>query len=90
MKLRCLENRVFAITANRIGVERRGTVRLEFTGNSQVVSPDGEVLLSVGDRSESLKVIDVDISEADDKDINANNNVIEDRFPSYYSLLTRK
>jgi predicted amidohydrolase len=90
MKLRCLENRVFGITANRIGVERRGTVRLEFTGKSQVVSPDGEVLLSVGDRSESLKVVDVDVAEADDKDINAHNNVMEDRFPSYYDMLTRK
>ncbi|MDZ7859395.1 MAG: nitrilase-related carbon-nitrogen hydrolase [Candidatus Krumholzibacteriota bacterium] len=90
MITRCIENRVFAITANRIGVERRGPVRLEFTGKSQIVSPDGEVLVSVGSRSESLKVIDIDISEADDKNINANNNVIEDRFSSYYSVITDK
>jgi predicted amidohydrolase len=58
MKTRCIENRVFAITANRIGTERRGTVTLSFTGGSQIISPTGEVLASAGDRSESLKVVD--------------------------------
>jgi len=90
MRLRCIENRVFAITANRVGVERRGTMRLEFTGGSQVVNPKGEVIVSVGDRSESLKVVDIDITEADDKNLTANNNIIEDRFPSYYSAVTDK
>lgn len=89
MKTRCIENGVFAITANKIGIERRGTMRLEFTGCSQVVSPKGEVLVSVGDRSESLKVIDIDLSEADDKNITPNNNLVEDRFPSYYSVISR-
>jgi predicted amidohydrolase len=90
MITRCIENRVFAITANRIGIERRGPVRLEFTGKSQIVNPKGEILASAGDRSESLKVIDIDIKEADDKNLNANNNVIEDRFSSYYSIITDK
>jgi len=89
MITRCIENRVFAITANRIGIERRGPVRLEFTGKSQIVSPEGEILVSVGDRSESLKVIEIDIKMADNKNLNVNNNVIEDRFPSCYSVITK-
>jgi predicted amidohydrolase len=90
MRTRCIENRVFAVTANRIGTERRGTISLTFTGGSQVVGPRGDVLASAGDRSESLKVADIDLCEAKDKNITANNNVIEDRFPSLYSAIIRK
>jgi len=34
--------------------------------------------------------VDIDITEADDKNLTANNNIIEDRFPSYYSAVTDK
>ncbi len=90
MKTRCLENGVFGITANRIGTERRGTIALTFTGGSQIVDPKGDVLVSAGDRSESLKVTDIDIGEADSKDITANNNILEDRYPAIYSPVIRK
>jgi len=40
MVTRCIENRVFEITANRIGVERG----LKFTGASQITAPGGIVL----------------------------------------------
>jgi predicted amidohydrolase len=90
MKLRSIENRVFSITANRIGIERRGTLNLTFTGGSQVVSPAGEILVSAGDRSESLKVIDIDITEADDKHVTPSNDIFADRFPRVYSPVTAK
>ena len=45
MVTRCLENRVFAITANRIGTEARGgKPPLTFIGNSEVVTPRGKIL----------------------------------------------
>jgi predicted amidohydrolase len=46
MPFRCLENRVFAVTANRIGEERRkeGQV-LKFIGQSEIVSPEAKVLV---------------------------------------------
>jgi predicted amidohydrolase len=90
MKTRCIENRVFAVTANRIGSERRGTVSLTFTGGSQIVSPAGEVLASASDRSESLRVVEIDVREADNKSVTMNNNLFEDRAPSLYSALVRK
>ncbi len=90
MRMRCIENRVFAVTANRIGTERRGTVSLAFTGGSQIVGPTGEVLASAGDRSESLRVIEVDIREANNKSITPNNNIFEDRAPALYGALVRK
>ncbi len=90
MKIRCIENRVFAITANRIGTERRGTLNLTFTGGSQIVGPDGEVLVSAGDRSESLKVIEIDVAEAQDKHVTPANDIFADRHPGVYSQITSK
>lgn len=90
MKTRCIENRVFAVTANRIGSERRGTVSLTFTGGSQIVSPTGTVVASASDRSESLRVVEIDIREANNKNVTPNNNLFEDRAPSLYKALMRK
>jgi predicted amidohydrolase len=90
MKTRCIENRVFAITANRIGTERRGTVTLSFTGGSQIVDPTGEVIVSAGDRSESLKVVDINIEEAKNKNVTPANDLLDDRIPSLYSAICSK
>jgi predicted amidohydrolase len=87
MKTRCIENRVFAVTANRIGTERRGTITLTFTGGSQIISPTREVLASAGDRSESLKVIDINVEEAKNKNVTPSNDVIDDRVPSLYTTI---
>ncbi len=89
MRTRCIENRVFAVTANRIGGERRGTVSLTFTGGSQIVGPTGEVLASAGDRTESLRVVEVDIREASNKCVTPNNNIFGDRVPALYRAITR-
>ena len=90
MKLRSIENRIFSITANRIGMERRGTLNLTFTGGSQIISPAGELLVSAGDRSESLKVIEIDVAEADDKHVTPSNDIFSDRAPQLYSQITSK
>ena len=48
--MRALENRVYTVTANRTGTERRGArgsasaSAVAFTGRSQVVDPDGIVV----------------------------------------------
>ena len=90
MKTRCIENRVFAVTANRIGSEHRGSVSLTFTGGSQIVNPAGEVLASAGDRSESLRVVEIDVREASNKCMTPNNNLFEDRAPSLYAALVHR
>jgi predicted amidohydrolase len=90
MKIRCIENRVFGITANRIGTERRGTLNLTFTGGSQIVSPSGEVLVSAGDRSESLKVIEIEAEQALDKHVTPSNDIFADRFPGIYRQIISK
>lgn len=90
MKTRSIENRVFTVTANRIGAEKRGIVSVTFTGNSQIVDPAGNVLANAGDRSESLKTVDVQLEEADNKAINTNNDLFKDRKVALYKPLVVK
>lgn len=89
MKIRSIENGVFSVTANRIGTEKRGTMSLAFTGGSQILSPRGEVIVSAGDRSESLKVKNIELSEADDKNITSSNHLLKDRRASLYSSIAK-
>jgi len=90
MITRCLENRVFAITANRIGAEKRGAASLTFTGKSQIVNPKGEVIANAGERSEAVRIVEIDPGEALDKMVTPNNDLMKDRRAALYKPLTRK
>jgi predicted amidohydrolase len=61
---RAAENRVYLLTANRVGKERWG----EFCGWSQIVDPYGKRLAEAGETEEALLVADVDVEKARDKD----------------------
>jgi predicted amidohydrolase len=89
MITRCIENRVFAITANRYGIEDRGDRALAFTGGSQVVGPDGSLLARAGCDGDSVSVVDIDPVAARNKRINGNNDLLADRRPECYGLLAR-
>jgi predicted amidohydrolase len=90
MRTRCIENRVFAITANRIGTEKGGQVSMSFTGKSQIVDPSGEVLVSAGERSETIKTIEIDPEMALDKHVTPSNDIFKDRRVAQYKVITRK
>ena len=80
MITRCLENHVFAITADRVGIEsRKKGETLKFIGKSQVVTPSGEVLRRGSEENEEEWVADVNPQEARDKKINSHNDLIKDR-----------
>jgi predicted amidohydrolase len=86
MPTRCLENRVFAVTANRTGSEERGgKERLEFIGTSEIVSPGGEILYRAARDSEEFGLAELDISQARNKNLNAFNNLLEDRRKEFYT-----
>lgn len=88
MVTRCLENRVYAITADRIGYEERGgKERLAFIGTSQVVSPSGEVLFRASQDKEEVKILDIDPREARKKAVNRHNDLLKDRRIDLYSEL---
>ncbi len=85
MVTRCLENRVFAVTANRTGSERRGgKEELTFIGMSEVVSPKGKILTRAGSEEEQCTVVDITIEEARNKNINQYNNIWNDRRKDFY------
>lgn len=90
MIVRCLENRVFAITANRTGKEsRRASGSLEFTGRSQVVSPRGDCLLRASADGETVETIDINPAESSDKRVTVRNDLFEDRRPELYRTLCK-
>jgi predicted amidohydrolase len=87
MCTRCLENAVFAVTANRTGIERRPQGNLAFTGRSQVVAPGGELLHRAKAKGEALFVVEIDVARARDKAITERNDLLADRRPAYYADL---
>ena len=62
-RARAAENRIFLLTANRVGAE--GSV--EFFGRSQVVDLLGNRLVEAGEREEELVVAEIEPAEARDK-----------------------
>lgn len=90
MLTRCLENKVYAITTNRYGFDKRPHGNLRFTGRSQIVAPGGTLLHRSRSQGDELYVMEIDPGLARDKSITARNEVLRDRRPEYYSVLTSK
>jgi predicted amidohydrolase len=89
MPVRCLENRVYGITANRIGEENRKEGQsLRFIGQSLISSPEGEVLVKAPESEEVLLLADINPELARNKSLTALNNVFNDRRPQMYSDIT--
>ncbi|MBI3578904.1 MAG: acyltransferase [Ignavibacteriales bacterium] len=85
MVTRCLENRVFAATANRVGIEDRGGFNLSFIGTSEIVSPRGEILKRLSADKSEVGVVDIDLSFALNKKINTFNDLLSGRRADQYS-----
>jgi predicted amidohydrolase len=86
MVTRCLENRVFSATANRIGTEDRGGEKLTFIGSSEIVSPKGKILTRLNNAETGIAVVDINLKEALDKKLNRYNDLMEGRRKSNYEL----
>ena len=86
MMTRCLENHVFAITANRYGADKRPQGTLYFTGKSQIVSPKGVRLYRAPSQRTALHIADINPAESNNKQITQYNSVIADRRPEFYAL----
>lgn len=85
MPIRCLENRVFAITANRVGEEnRKAGQSLRFIGQSQITSPEGKIVIRAPEDDEALLIAEINPETAKNKNLNALNNIFNDRRPDMY------
>src|ERR671935_394067 len=87
---RAAENRIYLLTANRVGKERRG----EFCGWSQIVDPFGTRLAEADETEEALLVGDVGVEKARDKDYVVPGEyelyLFEDRRPELYRALVEE
>jgi predicted amidohydrolase len=80
MKIRCVENRVFAVTADRIGRERG----LKFIGHSEIVDPNGRILYRASSNREEVVVRKISLQEAVNKKVTPVNDLVLDRKPKLY------
>jgi len=81
MKTRALENRVYTITADRVGVERG----LRFIGFSQIINPRGQMLYRASGTREECVVREIDPNQARNKSVTPRNNLLTDRAPLTYA-----
>lgn len=86
MITRCLENRVFTATADRVGKEKRSGNELRFIGTSEIVAPNGTVLCRLGDEKEEISVVEIDLTLSNRKRINDHNDLLVDRRTRQYFL----
>ncbi|OGW38961.1 MAG: acyltransferase [Nitrospirae bacterium RBG_13_39_12] len=85
MPVRCLENRVYAVTANRIGTEKRKEAQsLKFIGQSQIVSPKAHILIKASEDEEMLMSAEIEPETAKNKELNPFNDIFKDRRPEIY------
>jgi len=84
MVTRCLENRVFAATANRVGEEDRGGIKLKYIGKSEIVSPRGEILQRLNEADTGIATADIDLTTASNKQINEYNDLFGGRRTDQY------
>jgi predicted amidohydrolase len=87
---RSIENGVYTVTANRYGAEERPHGALTFTGQSQITDPKGNLLGQADPAGDSLVIVDIDPQQARQKHITARNDLLSDRRPEFYQLLTSR
>jgi len=84
---RCLENAVFAVTANRFGADKRPQGEIVFTGKSQIVAPKGDIVCKAPSKKEGLYIRDIDIELAKNKMMTPLNDIMKDRRQEFYDVL---
>jgi predicted amidohydrolase len=81
---RAIENRIFVITANRIGKDVKPDASLAFTGRSVLVDPAGRIVAAASPDREEVVVVDIDPAAALDKQVTPHNDLFKDRRPEFY------
>jgi predicted amidohydrolase len=89
MLTRSLENRVFSITANRIGTETNADLCTTFTGMSQILGTKGEILTRLSNDMEEIGISEIEPELAFDKTITDMNDAFGDRRPAFYADLVK-
>ena len=83
--VRCLEQRVFCVTANRYGTESGPHGELVFRGRSFVTDCAGEILVEAPAAADDVQVVALDLDRAADKAVTPRNDLFADRRPELYA-----
>ena len=89
MLTRSIENRVYTVTANRTGTEKRPGGTVPFTGRSQIVDAHGIPLVRASKTAEIAMAADLDLSVARDKSLTKRTHLFRPRQPKFYRDLVR-
>ena len=83
---RALENRVWIIAANKVGMEAHTIL---YCGKSAVFSPEGKIVRIASSHQEEIVTCEINLTDKADKVIDNQIDVIRDRKPLLYSELVR-
>jgi len=81
--LHAMTNRVFIVTANRVGTEGD----LTFTGRSIIADPEGKVIVEGSETGEEIRIREINLNLAREKMITPRNHLFQDRRPELYREL---
>ena len=59
-----IANGVYVAAINRVGLEKQGSKKLEFWGNSVIFDPNGNIIKK-GNLSEQILICDIDLKKID-------------------------
>jgi predicted amidohydrolase len=90
MITRCLESRIYVVTANRTGEEERDGKKWRYTGKSQITSPDARILYRASEESDEVGVVEIDVTKSRNKKLNKYNDLFADRRVEFYQDLIKK
>lgn len=88
MLTRALENRIYVVTANRTGTEKRPGGTVPFTGRSQVAGPDGRPIVRASKAAETAAAVDADLALVRDKRLTRMTAMFSNRRPEHYGAIT--
>jgi len=83
---RALENRVWIIAANKVGLEAKSIL---YCGKSAVFTPDGQIAKIASSYQEEILFYEIPLEETLDKSIDDQINIINNRRPELYSELIK-
>jgi predicted amidohydrolase len=89
MPARALENNVYLAVANRAGLEKRKNEALRFKGNSAIYDYSGRELKKAGKKKDDVLLAEIYPAKTRDKSFNPINNILTDRQPQHYTVLTK-
>lgn len=86
LSARAVENKVWYIAASRVETEANSIV---FCGRSYIISPQGYEVISAASCNEEIITAEIDLTESNNKKIDANFDVLSCRRPELYREVIR-